>query len=323
MNILLTGGAGYVGRVTVKMLQAAGHTVTVLDNLSNSSGEAMPEGVRFFEGNAGDVDQVLPLDVTFDAVIHLGALISASESMAEPARYWENNVVQTSQLLVAMRSRNVKKLVFASTAAVYGNPVSTPIAEDAATVPTSVYGATKLATDNAISIEAASYGLGAISFRFFNVAGSYQGVGEQHIHETHLIPLALAAAAGDRPSLELYGTDYPTPDGTCIRDYVHVADLAGAIVLALDHLTPGTHRMYNLGNGTGFTNRQVLEAIARVTGSAVPVIEKARRDGDPAVLVASNARATTELGWQPAHSQLETIIHDAWNFYRATHPHTV
>lgn len=316
MNIILTGGAGYIGSVTLRILREAGHSVIVVDNLSHGYRDSIPDDVEFFEGRIGDIDTLLPAEMPIDAVVHLAALISAGESMSEAPRYWQNNVVETSQLLLALRKRNVKKLVFASTAAVYGNPSTVPILEDASKIPTNVYGATKLAIDTAITIEAETYGLGATSLRFFNVAGAYGDAGERHPTETHLIPLAIAAAAGHRPGLQLYGTDYPTPDGTCIRDYIHVADLADAIVLALEQTTAGTHSIYNLGNGTGFSNRQVLHAVEAVTGRTVPVEDAPRRAGDPSILVASSARAHEQLGWKPKRPDLEVIVRDAWEFYQ-------
>lgn len=318
MNVLVTGGAGYIGSVASRVLTKAGHTVTILDNLSHGHRESVEESIPFIEGNVGDLDQLLPENMAIDAVIHLGAFISAGESMTHPDKYWENNVVQTSRMLAALRKRHIQKLIFASTAAVYGNPTSLPINEDTATKPTNVYGATKLAMDHAITIETESYGLGATSLRFFNVAGAYEGAGEMHPSETHLIPLALAAAAGDRPALPLFGTDYPTTDGTCVRDYIHVADLADAMLCALEHTIPGEHHIYNLGNGAGFSNREVLDTIAKVTGKAVPIIESKRRDGDPAILVASSDKALRELGWKPNRPKLASIIEDAWKFYQTT-----
>lgn len=318
MNILITGGAGYIGSVATRILREAGHTVSILDNLSHGHRDSVPGDVTFFHGDVAQFEQIVPADHPIDAVVHLAALISAGESMTEAPHYWENNVVQTSQLLENMRQRSIKKLVFASTAAVYGNPTKTPIPETALTAPTNIYGATKLAMDHAISIEAGSYGLAATSLRFFNVAGAYHDAGERHPVETHLIPLALQAAAGERTHLDLYGVDYPTQDGTCVRDYIHVADLADAIVLALNQLTSSTHRIYNLGNGNGFTNREVLETVKAVTGKDFPVNEQPRRAGDPTVLVASSEKALSKLGWQPKRPALEAMIRDAWEFYHTT-----
>lgn len=315
MNILITGGAGYIGSVTLRVLRDAGHSISVLDNLSFGHRDSVPDDIPFFQGNIDQFEQVIPMEQEIDAVVHLGALISAGESMTDARRYWENNVLQTSTLLEALRKRNIKKLVFASTAAVYGNPTKTPITENSPTNPTNIYGATKLAMDNAISIEAETHGLAATSLRFFNVAGAYNGVGERHVIETHLIPLALAACNGDRPALPLFGTDYPTKDGTCVRDYIHVADLAEAILKALDALKPRQHTIYNLGNGAGFTNREVLATIEEVTGHAVPVVEQPRRSGDPAVLIASSTKAANELDWHPSRPNLREIISDAWQFY--------
>lgn len=316
MNILVTGGAGYIGSVTVQRLIEAGHTPIVLDDFSMSSQSAVPEGVRVIEGKVGDFGRLVHADDHIDAVLHLAARISVAESMREPELYWQNNVVETLAMLGAMRALGITRLVFASTAAVYGNPETIPITEDAPTKPTSTYGMTKLAIDMAISGEALSHGLAACSVRFFNVAGAYGNAGERHPDETHLIPLALAAANGDLDALSLYGTDYPTKDGTCVRDYIHVADLADAMILALDNLTSSKHTVYNLGSTRGFTNREVLEAVERVTGKAVPFDEAPRRDGDPAVLVASNDLARKELGWTPQRSDLDTMATDARDFYR-------
>lgn len=316
MNILVTGGAGYIGSVAVRVLRDAGHTVSVLDNLSEGHRDSIPQDVAFFAGDVGEFDTVIPADEAIDAVIHLGALISAGESMEKAPHYWQQNVVQTSQLLEALRRRGIRKLVFASSAAVYGNPLETPILETASTSPTNIYGATKLAMDHAITIESETYGLAAASLRFFNVAGAYEDAGERHPTETHLIPLALEAAAGKRPYLSLFGTDYDTKDGTCVRDYIHVADLAHAMNLALSTLQSGKHVIYNLGNGNGFTNNEVLKTVKEVTGVDFAVHEEARRAGDPAVLVASSEKAKQELGWIPKTPDLQTIVEDAWRFYQ-------
>jgi UDP-glucose 4-epimerase len=249
-------------------------------------------------------------------VVHLAAFIAAGESMQKPEKYWQNNVVSTLKMLGALRELRIPKLVFASTAAVYGNPETTPITEDARTNPTNTYGMTKLATDMAIASECVAHELAAISLRFFNVAGAYGQAGERHRQETHIIPLALDALANKRP-FTLFGDDYPTPDGSCIRDYIHVADLARAILLALTKLKPGKHAIYNLGNGNGFSNKEVVAAVQAVTGRTLEVVIGPRRAGDPAVLVASSEKARRELGWEPEQPTLEEMISDAWDFYQA------
>jgi UDP-glucose 4-epimerase len=239
--------------------------------------------------------------------------------MVRPEIYWDANLVGSLALLDAMRAAGVRRLVFSSTAAVYGNPTELPITEAAATAPTSTYGATKLAFDLAIRSEATAYDLAAVSLRYFNVAGALirpdgTAIGERHDPETHLIPIALQVAAGKREKLQLFGDDYPTVDGTCVRDYIHVADLAAAHLLALEAASPGQHRIYNLGNGNGFTNRQVVDVVREVTGHPVPVEMAARRDGDPVALVASSQRARDELGWVPAKPTLHDMVGDAWAF---------
>jgi UDP-glucose 4-epimerase len=318
MKVLVTGGAGYIGSVTAALLLEAGHQVTVLDNLSKGHRDAVPAGARFIEGDIADTARLITPEDGIEAVIHLAAFIAAGESMQKPEDYWQNNTLKTLELLAALRQLNIKKLIFASTAAVYGDPTEIPITEDAPKAPTNTYGMTKLAMDMAITSQAWAHELAAVSVRFFNVAGAYKEFGERHPDETHLIPLALQAAAGQRKNLELFGTDYPTKDGTCVRDYIHVADLVRAMLLAFDQLTPGQHRIYNLGNGVGFTNREVLVAVERVTGKSITINEQGRREGDPAVLVASSQLARQELGWQPERPQLDDIIADAWQFYQSS-----
>lgn len=316
MKVVVTGGAGYIGSVTTRLLLEAGHEVVVLDNLSHSHRDSVPENVRFITGDVADFGSLLTAEDGIDAVIHLAAFIAAGESMTKPELYWQNNTLQTFKMLDGMRALGIRKLIFASTAAVYGNPVEIPITEDSPKNPTNTYGMTKLAMDMAITSEAWAHDLAATSVRFFNVAGAYKDAGERHPVETHLIPLALQAAAGERPGLALFGTDYDTKDGTCVRDYIHVADLARAMILALDKLQPGQHSIYNLGNGNGFTNREVLEAVQRVTGREFTVTEEPRREGDPATLIASSERALQDLGWVPQRPQLDDIISDAWEFYQ-------
>jgi UDP-glucose 4-epimerase len=310
--LLVTGGAGYVGGVVAAHLLEAGHTVTVLDDLSTGFRSGVPAGAEFVEGRVQDAAKVL--DGSYDAVLHFAASSQVGESVADPEKYWRNNVAGTLELLAAMRASGVRTLVFSSTAAAYGEPATVPITEDAATAPTNPYGATKLAVDHMISGECAAHGLAAVSLRYFNVAGAYGRHGERHDPESHLIPLVLQVAQGRREQIAVYGEDYPTPDGTCLRDYIHVADLAQAHLLALDHATEGEHLICNLGNGSGFSVREVIDTARRVTGHPIPATVQARRAGDPAVLVASAERARRRLGWQPTRTDLAEIIRDAWTF---------
>jgi UDP-glucose 4-epimerase len=312
-RILVTGGAGYVGSVVTAQLLEAGYQVTVLDDLSTGFRAAIPGGAEFVEGRVHDTAAKV-LDSTYAAVLHFAAYSQVGESVAKPEKYWANNVVGTHLLLDAMREAGVRRLVFSSTAAVYGEPEAVPIPETARTAPTSPYGATKLAVDHMISAESAAHGLAAVSLRYFNVAGSYQGHGERHDPESHLIPLVIGAALGERPNITVYGNDYPTSDGTCVRDYIHVADLAEAHLLAVRKARTGEHLICNLGNGTGFTVREVIEAVRRVTGREIPEVQAGRRAGDPAALVAGAQRAATELGWRPRRAGLDVMIADAWSF---------
>lgn len=311
---LVTGGAGYVGSVVATHLLEAGHEVTVLDDLSTGFREAVPEGAEFVEGRVHDA--VKWLDPSYDAVLHFAASSQVGESVARPEKYWDNNVGGSMALLEAMRAAGVRKLVFSSTAATYGEPVSTPITETDPTAPTSPYGATKLAVDHMIGGECVAHGLAAVSLRYFNVAGAYGSYGERHDPESHLIPLVLQVALGTRESVSVYGDDYPTPDGTCVRDYIHVADLADAHLLALTAAAEGEHLICNLGNGSGFSVREVIETVRTVTGHPVPEVAAARRAGDPAVLVASAATARERLGWTPTRADLAGIVADAWAFAR-------
>lgn len=322
MKLLVTGGAGYVGSVTSRLLLDAGHEVVVLDNLSTGFREAVAPEATFVEADIRDAAQVLTPEAGFDAVLHFAGLIAAGESMVKPELYWEHNVVRSLALLAAVRAAKVPRMVFSSTAAVYGNPTELPITESATKSPTNTYGGTKLTFDLALTSEAFAHGLAAVSLRYFNVAGAYTradgtAIGERHDPETHLIPIALQVASGKRDKLQLFGDDYPTDDGTCVRDYIHVEDLARAHLLALTAATAGEHRIYNLGNGNGFSNKQVVEVAREVTGHELPVEIAPRRDGDPAALVASSALARDELGWIPAKNTLQDMIGDAWAFYRA------
>ncbi|MFB7475486.1 UDP-glucose 4-epimerase GalE [Kitasatospora sp. NPDC056184] len=309
---LVTGGAGYVGSVVAAHLLEAGHQVTVLDDLSTGFREGVPAGAEFVEGRIQEAGEVL--DGSFDGVLHFAASSQVGESVADPEKYWRNNVAGSLELISAMRAAGVRKLVFSSTAATYGEPESVPIAETARTAPTNTYGATKLAVDHLITSEAVAHGLAAVSLRYFNVAGAYGAYGERHDPESHLIPLVFQAALGQREHIAVYGDDYPTPDGTCIRDYIHVADLADAHLLALDAAKPGEHLICNLGNGSGFSVHEVIESVKRVTGREIPVVVSGRRAGDPAVLVASAERARQELGWTPRRPNLDDIVADAWKF---------
>ncbi len=321
MKLLVTGGAGYIGSVTSRLLLDAGHEVVVLDNLVTGFREAVAPDATFVEADIRDAAQVLTPEAGFDAVLHFAGLIAAGESMAKPELYWHDNVVKSLALLDAVRAARVPRFIFSSTAAVYGNPVELPITEAAVKAPTNTYGATKLTFDHALTSEAFAHQLAAVSLRYFNVAGAYlhdgHEIGERHDPETHLIPIALQVAAGKREKLQLFGDDYPTADGTCVRDYIHVQDLARAHLLALEAATGGEHKIYNLGNGNGFSNRQVAEVAREVTGADLPVEIAPRREGDPATLVASSARARAELGWVPEKNTLHDMIGDAWAFYRS------
>jgi UDP-glucose 4-epimerase len=319
MRVLVTGGAGYIGSVVAAQLVAAGHEVTVLDDLSTGYADAVPAGVAFVKGTLRDCAAEVLADGT-DAVLHFAAKSLVGESVAEPARYWSTNLGGTIALLEAMREIGVRTIVFSSTAAVYGEPERTPIIETDPARPTNPYGASKLAVDTTLTEFARLYGFGAVSLRYFNVAGAHRadnGVwfGERHDPETHLIPNVLASAAADG-RVQVFGDDYPTPDGTCVRDYTHVTDLADAHLRALGACRPGQHRVYNLGNGTGFSVRQVIDVCAEVTGIEIEVDVTARRPGDPAVLIASAERIASELGWR-ANRDLRAMAADTWEFARA------
>ncbi|HEY2204490.1 MAG TPA: UDP-glucose 4-epimerase GalE [Pseudonocardia sp.] len=313
MRVLVTGGAGYLGSVCAAHLVDIGHDVVVLDDLSTGHRDAVPEGCRFVEGDLADAAGPV-LAEGFDGVLHFAAKSLVGESMEHPDRYWLGNVVATVRLLEAIREHGTPRLVFSSTAATYGEPDRGPVTEDAPTSPTNTYGATKLAIDNAIASYCAAFGLAGVSLRYFNVAGAHGRFGERHATETHLIPIVLQVAAGQRESVRIYGEDWPTPDGTCVRDYIHVDDLAEAHVLALEHAVPGQHRVYNLGSGAGFSVREVIETCREVTGHPLPALAAPRRAGDPAVLVASSERAREELGWRPSRTRLDRIVGDAWRF---------
>jgi len=320
VKLLVTGGAGYIGSVVASQLVEDAHETVVLDNLSKGHEPAVPDGARLVVGDLLDRDFVgKTLAQGFDGVLHFAALSLVGESVEEPERYYRNNVCGTLNLLEGMREAGVPRLVFSSTAAVYGEPSEVPIPETAPTVPTNPYGASKLAVDHLIGAVARARGLAATSLRYFNVAGAGGRFGEDHHPETHLIPLVLQAAAGTRDSVNLFGTDYPTRDGTAVRDYIHVEDLGRAHLLALEAARPGEHRVYNLGNGAGFSVLEVVEAARRVTGRRIEAVESPRRAGDPPALVASSDKIRKDLGWKPEKPELETMISDAWTWMQA-HP---
>ncbi|HEX4154896.1 MAG TPA: UDP-glucose 4-epimerase GalE [Acidobacteriaceae bacterium] len=318
MNVLVTGGAGYIGGTVATILMRAGHRVTVIDNLCHSRRDAVPPGAEFVEADIADRPRVEGLlrELRPDGVLHFAALIEAGESMQRPEIYFRNNTASTLALLEAMHATGVERLVFSSTAAVYGEPRSTPIEETAELAPTNAYGESKLLVEQVLRWLHRIHGLRYASLRYFNVAGALPGRGEAHEPETHLIPLVLDVALGRRGSISIYGDDYATPDGTCIRDYIHVVDLADAHILALDALETRDRLILNLGNGSGFSVKEVVEAARRVTGRPIPVELKARRPGDPARLVASAERAKQELGWQPRFPQLEQILASAWEWHQ-------
>ncbi|HEX2741915.1 MAG TPA: UDP-glucose 4-epimerase GalE [Rubrobacter sp.] len=319
MKVLVTGGAGYIGSVVASQLVEAGYETVLLDDLSKGYREAVPEGTRLAIGSLLDMDFVREtLSGGFDGVLHFAALSLVGESVEQPERYYRNNVCGTLNLLEAMRETGTGKLVFSSTAAVYGEPEEVPIQEIAPALPTNPYGSSKLAVDSLIGAVARSQGLAATSLRYFNVAGSSGQFGEDHRPETHLIPLVLRAAA-DGTSVKIFGTDYPTRDGTAVRDYIHVEDLGRAHLLALEAAGPGEHSVYNLGNGEGFSVREVVEAARRVTGKDIEAVDAPRRAGDPPVLVASSEKIRSDLGWKPEKPELETMISDAWTWMR-DHP---
>jgi UDP-glucose 4-epimerase len=320
VKLLVTGGAGFIGSVVASQLIEAGHETVVFDNLTKGHEEAVPDGARFVGGDLLDGTSLQKvLGEGFDGVLHFAALSLVGESVEEPERYYRNNVVGTLNLLEAMREAGVPRLVFSSTAAVYGEPEEIPIKEDAPALPTNPYGASKLAVDRLIGSVAEARGLAAASLRYFNVAGARGPFGEDHHPETHLIPIVLQAASGRRDSVSIFGTDYDTRDGTAVRDYIHVEDLGCAHLLALEAVEGGEHRVYNLGNGAGFSVLEVIEAAREATGREVKAVEAQRRAGDPPVLVASSDKARAELGWKPEKPDLVGMISDAWTWAQA-HP---
>lgn len=323
MAILVTGGAGYIGSHAVAELLARGEDVVVLDNLRTGHREAVLTPCL----HVGDIADDSLLDRIFhahdvEAVMHFAALSVVGESVCDPLAYYDNNVAGTACLLAAMKRHGVSLLVFSSTAAVYGSPTRVPLHEDDATLPTNPYGDTKLAIERMLAWCERAHGLRSVSLRYFNAAGAHpiHDIGEDHAPETHLVPLVLQTALGQRERITIFGDDYDTPDGTCVRDYIHVIDLADAHWRALQRLRQGASaRVYNLGNGRGFSVREVVACARAVTGAAIDVMNGPRRAGDPPMLVASSERARNELGWEPQHGQLEDIVASAWRWHRA-HP---
>lgn len=321
MNVLVTGGAGYVGSVVTSELLRAGHRVTVYDNLSHGKRKAIPQGADLIVGDVADRNALSNAFRTRvpEAVLHFAALIEAGESMKVPERYFRNNTATTLTLLETMLEQGVKRFVFSSTAALYGNPERTPIEETEPLQPTNAYGESKLLVERMLDWFHRIHGLHYASLRYFNAAGAMPERGEDHRPESHLIPLVMKVALGQRENISIFGGDYPTADGTCVRDYIHVLDLADAHVRALDALGERGQLIYNLGNGRGFSVREVIEVARKVTGHPIPAVESERRPGDPAVLVASSQRIQAELGWLPKYPELESIVESAWEWHRE-HP---
>lgn len=324
MRILVLGGAGYIGSHTASELVKAGNEVVIADNLVTGYRKAIPEGAKFYEGDLRDSDFLDNLfhQEKIDAVIHFAAYSLVGESVTNPLKYYDNNLCGTKVLLEAMVKNNVDKIVFSSTAATYGEPENIPILETDRTCPTNPYGETKLAMEKMFKWTAEAHGLRYVSLRYFNACGADESgeIGEAHTPESHLIPLILQVPNGKRETISIYGTDYDTPDGTCIRDYIHVTDLAQAHILAVKYLANGGKSdIFNLGNGVGYSVREVIETARKVTGHPIPATETPRRAGDPARLVASSEKAKKILGWKPVHDSLEEIISSAWNWHK-NHP---
>jgi UDP-glucose 4-epimerase len=318
VRLLVTGGAGYIGSIVSRRLLSEGHEVVVLDSLERGHRAAVAPEARLEVVDLLDAEAVERVVAQgFDGVLHFAALALVGESVSHPERYYRTNVGGTLNLLEAMHRNEVSRLVFSSTCAVYGQPDEVPISEGAPPRPANAYGASKLAVDHMIGDFCVGHGLGAVSLRYFNVAGASGDAGEDHEPETHLIPNILRVVLGKLPHVEIYGTDYPTPDGTAIRDYIHIEDLAHAHVLALDGARAGEHRIFNLGNGSGFSVREVIAAAERVTGCSIAAVERARRPGDPPMLVAASERIRTELGWEARKPELTEILADAWAFHQA------
>ena len=325
MNVLVVGGAGYIGSHCVRQLAAAGHRAIVLDNLVYGHRAALAPGVAFYAADLGDEPEVSRIlrQEGIELVMHFAAFCYVGESVTNPMKYYANNVAATLHLLRAMIAQGVKKFVFSSTCATFGVPVSLPISENLPQAPINPYGQTKLDIENALKALAPAHGLSFAAFRYFNAAGAAEdgAIGEDHEPETHLIPLAIDAALGKRPHLPLFGTDYPTPDGTCQRDYVHVDDLSRAHIAVFRKLTaPGAAHFYNLGTGRPSSNREVIAAVEKVTGRKVPVVESPRRPGDPPALYADSAKARRELDWKVKFPDIDSIVATAWKWHQA-HPH--
>lgn len=321
MNVLVTGGAGYIGSHVVRRLVDAGHRVRVYDNLSEGHAAAVPEGV-LFKGDLADERRLVEgLSGGFDCIMHFAANCYVGESMEQPEKYYWNNVVGSLRLLMAMRKVGVGRLVFSSSAATYGVPQACPITEDHPTEPINAYGQTKLDVEHAMAYYAGAYDLGYVAMRYFNAAGAAPDgrIGEDHDPESHLVPLVLRAALGQRGAVPIFGTDYPTPDGTCVRDYIHVDDLAQAHILAMEVVEPGKGKIYNVGIGSGYSVREVIETARRVTARPIAVTEAPRRPGDPPELVASSEKISRELGWKPKFPDLQSIVETAWRWHR-DHP---
>ncbi len=324
MNVLVVGGAGYIGSHCVRQLIASGHRPVVLDNLVFGHPGAIPEGIPFFQADLGDEEAVGTIlrDEKIDLVMHFAAFAYVGESVTNPLKYYFNNLVGTLQLLQTMINNKVLRFVFSSTCATFGVPESLPITENLPQNPINPYGQTKLDVEHALKNIAPAEGLSFAAFRYFNAAGAAEdgSIGEDHDPETHLIPLAIDAAKGKRPALMIFGTDYPTPDGTCLRDYVHVDDLARAHIAVFDHLdTPGTQLFYNLGTGQPNSVREIIDAVEKVSGKTVPVQEGERRAGDPPSLYADSSKARSELGWQVKFDSIDSIVETAW-LWHSTHP---
>jgi UDP-glucose 4-epimerase len=321
-RILVTGGAGYIGSHTVNQLLLRGHDVTVFDNLSAGHRKAVPAD-RLVVGDLRDIEQVDQLLVVnrIEAVIHFAALALVGESVKNPALYYTANLIYTLNLIDRCRRNGIQKFVFSSTCATYGTPSAVPIVEEEKQLPINPYGNTKLGVERALADYAAAYPFGFCALRYFNAAGAEPNarLGEDHDPETHLIPIVLQVALGQRSHVEILGTDYPTPDGTCVRDYIHVDDLAAAHILALDKIGPGSQLAYNVGIGRGYSVREVIETARAVTGKSIAVKEAPRRTGDPPELVANASKIRKELGWEPKYTDLQSIITTAWRWH-STHP---
>jgi len=317
MNILVTGGAGYIGSATAETLLKAGHSVTVYDSLVTGHKKAVPADAKFVEADLSDSHALVDTFTKekFDAVMHFAAYIEAGESIKDPGRFYHNNVVNSFALIETAVRAGVKRFVLSSTAAVYQSS-DEPLTEESPLGPTNVYGHTKLMIEEALDWYRQIHGLHYAALRYFNACGALPHRGEAHQPESHLIPLVLQVPLGERDSTDIYGTDYPTPDGTCIRDYIHISDLVSAHLLALDGLTDGNKLIYNLGSGNGYSVREVIETARQVTGHPIPIKELPRRPGDSARLVASSDRIKRELGWKPQHDDLTEIISSAWVWHK-------